>query len=685
MLLHLLCLVILGWRVNTTLAQFQNLEHISSEGITYELGDVLYFANSEYPQATGKIKKSKGGKAGHIDIYTPVTVIVTNQSVVTGAFLEETIDTYLNEDDVFTEQFLTSIYITSTSSVQLATMDNTSLEYLNQIGVDQLYLDSKVFRKTPNLAHTVRMSEQIALQPGPYTILVFGSTIQFLDTYRVYVDEYRSFITGSYPLNDGLDTYAPLESMYSRTWAPIVPVPSRIRFWNDPRPLAGKRVAIKDLFDIKGLQTSAGSQAWIRTHPVANSTAPAIQRLIDLGAVLVGKYKLAQFASSASPWDWTDAHHPFNPRGDGYLTCAGSSSGGGCSIAAYAWLDHAIGTDTGASMRRPAAVSGTYGNRPSQGMISLEGAVPLSWAADTIGVFGRDPISWSHFARSWYSSTPELHQNTSVTGLPPLSLTENHVFPSRILYPDEYFPMSNPAAQDLLDSALSKMTTLFNMTITHFNLSATITDASIFPDTNDNWDRLANDSIVINTWPQYHDVAQPLISAWADQHEGRFPPVDPPVRSLWPNLDFSVTNAENYDAAVQSRAVSIEWFEREVLLFDEAACSEALLVCDAGTGGLPSFRESKLNEGPNASFLYSYPEGAMIPCVAICALFGCADFTIPLGQVPYLSPVTKVTEQWPVVFNLIARRGCDFMLFDLVERMAEEGILAEVNTGMTAY
>lgn len=138
-------------------------------------------------------------------------------------------------------------------------------------------------------------------------------------------------------------------------------VPSRIYSWGDERPLAGERVAIKDLYDIKGLQTSGGSQAWAYITPTSNGTAPAVQKILDLGGVVVGKQKLAQFASGADPWGWQDEQYPFNPRGDGWLTCSASSSGGGCSIAAYDWLDYAIGSDTGSSMRRPAAVSGTYG------------------------------------------------------------------------------------------------------------------------------------------------------------------------------------------------------------------------------------------------------------------------------------------------------------------------------------
>lgn len=63
---------------------------------------------------------------------------------------------------------------------------------------------------------------------------------------------------------------------------------------------------------------------------------------IDLGAIIVGKFKTSQFAAGLHPWEWIDVHYPFNPRGDGYLTCSGSSSGGGCAIAAYEWLDFAV-------------------------------------------------------------------------------------------------------------------------------------------------------------------------------------------------------------------------------------------------------------------------------------------------------------------------------------------------------
>ncbi|KAF5856139.1 hypothetical protein ETB97_007821 [Aspergillus alliaceus] len=134
-----------------------------------------------------------------------------------------------------------------------------------------------------------------------------------------------------------------------------------------------------------------------RPAAVTNKTAPAIQRLVDLGATLVGKQRLVQFASCTNPWDWTDDQSPSNPRGDGYLTCAASSSGRASSIAA-------------------------------QGMITLEGMLSQNWAQDTTGLFARDPVEWAKIAKHW--DAPELHQSEFITGLPPLSVPDTMGFSS---------------------------------------------------------------------------------------------------------------------------------------------------------------------------------------------------------------------------------------------------------------
>ena len=109
------------------------------------------------------------------------------------------------------------------------------------------------------------------------------------------------------------------------------------------------------------------------------------------------------------------------------------------------------------------------------------------------------------------------------------------------------------------------------------------------------------------------------------------------------------------------------------------------MLYDIGTGGKPSFREQDLNNNPNASFLARLPRGAAITGANICPLYGCADFTVPIGQVPYFSPVTLHEELVPVTVSMVVKRGCDFVLFDLIERLADAGVVRAVKTGRTAF
>lgn len=124
-------------------------------------------------------------------------------------------------------------------------------------------------------------------------------------------------------------------------------------------------------------------------------TGTTIRRLIDAGAQIVGLQKPSQFANGETATaDWVDYHSPFNPRGDGYEDPSSSSSGAGASIASYEWLDLAVGSDTGGSIRGPSQVQGLFGNRPSHGLVELDHVMPLSTHLDTAGFLTRDPYLW---------------------------------------------------------------------------------------------------------------------------------------------------------------------------------------------------------------------------------------------------------------------------------------------------
>lgn len=124
-------------------------------------------------------------------------------------------------------------------------------------------------------------------------------------------------------------------------------VPSRLYFTpTKEKPLAGLRIAVKDTQNVRGVKTTGSSRAWAQLYGPQEESAGGVQRLLDHGAIVVGKLKSTQFGESEwATRDWVDYHAPWNPRGDGYQTPSASSSGSAASVAAYDWLDLTTGTD----------------------------------------------------------------------------------------------------------------------------------------------------------------------------------------------------------------------------------------------------------------------------------------------------------------------------------------------------
>jgi aspartyl-tRNA(Asn)/glutamyl-tRNA(Gln) amidotransferase subunit A len=149
-------------------------------------------------------------------------------------------------------------------------------------------------------------------------------------------------------------------------------------------PLAGIPVSIKDLFDVAGEVTLAGSRALDDTPP-AEADAPIVARLKAAGAVIIGRTNMTEFAFSGVG---INPHYgtPGNPY-DRSLIPGGSSAGAPVSVA-DGMAVVAIGTDTGGSVRIPAALCGLVGFKPTQYRVPREGATPLSATLDSIGPIG---------------------------------------------------------------------------------------------------------------------------------------------------------------------------------------------------------------------------------------------------------------------------------------------------------
>jgi aspartyl-tRNA(Asn)/glutamyl-tRNA(Gln) amidotransferase subunit A len=152
-------------------------------------------------------------------------------------------------------------------------------------------------------------------------------------------------------------------------------------------PYAGIPISAKDLFDIAGDPTPAGSKV-LADAPPATANAPLIQRMIDAGFIIVGRSNMTEFAFSglginphygtpSSPWDRATGRIP-----------GGSSSGAAVSVA-----DHmafaGLGTDTGGSCRVPAAMCGVVGYKPTSRRVPITGVLPLAPSLDSVGPLAR--------------------------------------------------------------------------------------------------------------------------------------------------------------------------------------------------------------------------------------------------------------------------------------------------------
>lgn len=145
-------------------------------------------------------------------------------------------------------------------------------------------------------------------------------------------------------------------------------------------PLHGIPIAVKDLIDTAGIRTTAASAVFADRIP--SEDADVVRRLKDAGAVLLGKLNLHEFAygGTSSVTHFGPVRNPWNIE----YSPGGSSGGSGAAVAAGMCFG-AVGTDTAASIRMPASCCGIVGLKPTYGLISTRGVIPLSWSLDHVG------------------------------------------------------------------------------------------------------------------------------------------------------------------------------------------------------------------------------------------------------------------------------------------------------------
>lgn len=178
-------------------------------------------------------------------------------------------------------------------------------------------------------------------------------------------------------------------------------------------PLRGIPFAVKDLIDIAGLPTTCGSRA-SSSEPVSES-ATVVRRLEDVGGVVIGKTNLLEYAYGAVHPDIGDTRNPWN-----VARTAGGSSGGSAAAVAAGICPLALGSDTGGSVRIPAAYCGVVGLKPSYGLLPMDGVMPLSFSLDHVG-------SLTRTCRDALRALAVLADKPEMLAIPPRPLSHTRV------------------------------------------------------------------------------------------------------------------------------------------------------------------------------------------------------------------------------------------------------------------
>ncbi|KAK8865571.1 hypothetical protein IAR55_000715 [Kwoniella newhampshirensis] len=582
--------------------------------ITFSVGD------KQYLSPTGSAFKShsiseKWGLNDYKGQTLPVTVIQVDGHV-TCDVLGKKVETFSSVDDVWDQSFMSAIILTTNSSFHVAS---------DVAGCVKGWGGSLIIKSgeaTSDVADIGLAAVDSGFIPqGPY-IAKIGDGITLTQVYRSYRDEAQAFTTAV--LATEQNTFVPLSAPVLGLNTLSIPVPSRLYYRDLPnaRPLEGRRIATKDLFDLAGLKTGGGSRAYFNTYPPRDATAVSIQRLIDQ----------AHTTGLTTPLDLTRESTSLSTPTD-------SSSGG--------------------SIIDPASVQGVFGLRPTWNAISLQGVIPMQATQDTAGFFARDAVAGAEFAKGWYGD-----RFNNYTQLPPTLILPNDswTFPDGFAGTEtfETFRQSLISLVQPSDIDGRSFEGFWNSTGTYDAVGGQ--SAASYMNTT-----YAN----LITYYQWHNFGAQWFEDYASQNDGRTPFVDPSPSTRW-GWGRNLTEAE-FNASSTEKQTWKNLIDSQVLVSDNTSCSSSLVVYPYGLGNT-NYR-NVYRRAPGVPFGFGYP----------AQMSGVPQIIVPIGQIPYESTVSNHTEYLPLTVTMFAANGCDYVLWDLAARLQETGIISSVAAGSVPY
>ncbi|KAF2108473.1 amidase signature domain-containing protein [Lophiotrema nucula] len=426
------------------------------------------------------------------------------------------------------------------------------------------------------------------------------------------------------------------------------------------RPLDGIRVTVKAIFDVAGFRTSLGSRDYLHYQDPSHTTAPAISRLVDLGCEVVGLSNMCAMVLNQLPTQSVDFPAPWNPRADGWQIPNGGSSGQGVAVAAYEWLDFAIGSDSTMSGRMPAQAAGVFSLRPSYGALSREGmwsGVPIF---DTPCLFGRDLKRFRGFAQAWYG------QKIARTKCP---------LPHSVVIFDDFRPNEgeNKLQMNTIEAFVRDVEACLGIRAKYIDIGKL-------------WERrgppesrgiplkqyldqeTVTATVVYSFWQQLKPYWENFPSRFGHKP---FLPL-PAGIDVWAKV--KTVTPQCHEEALRRISIYKDWIHKTVLELDNLNTLVLIPLGDVK----PQYR----TEWPGLQFR----DQMLWSSLLLSPILGAPELVVPVGELPFDSVVSGQESYLPVCISIMGAPGSDLDLIDTALRiLLHSGRRTFVKTGKRMF
>ncbi|KAI8662232.1 Amidase domain-containing protein [Fusarium sp. Ph1] len=571
-----------------------------------------------HPQKLGSIQETINS-----DAIIPITLLTTDE--VFGD-LEGILQLFDSYDDVFNLEF---------GSVLVEKPGSSSNDVVNT---------TITGRPVYHLDQITAFEDMAELPSGPY--FLHGPNLH--QAWRLYDDEFGAFTFGVIP--DDLyqpDEFQSLASSSLQGDSQAIPVPSRLYHPRpSPRkPLSGIRVSISDTVSLKGTHTTFSSRAWksLYKNP-SDFTAEYARKLLDLGAVLVGKTKTSQFGTGA---EWVDEQAPWSARGDGYERLKGGSVGATAAPIGHEWLQHSIGVDNG----RIVPDGGIYSIATSQGGISVDDIWTTS-SSDRTRLLSRS------LEDLLVLTTKTLYQHPRE----PKS-------PKRILYPVDLVSVDE-AQQEALDGFVMTLEELLGVEAQRIDIGAAWAENPPDEASDEDMQAYMKHAPFLSWCYEYFHAFDEFRHEYRQKTEKEAFAESTP-QFFWDKC--KATTETEHRENLRRLEIYRQWFHENIITPN----ADAILV-------LPCGKSSRVEHRDEAVAPPTISEGVGPEILA--SILGVPHLAVPFTQVPYDSRISGRTEYQTVCVSVIGPQGSDTDIIQVVKQALEKAhVRTRVETGRLAF